>query len=87
MAELYLVWSNEHGAWWGPARTGYVQRIENAGTYTHEQALQICTDAMPGTSARIGMLPEIPVRLADLEFMLQRFAGSYPGHDAEPPER
>ena len=32
------------------------------------------------------MLPELPVRLVDVTFMLQRFAGSYPGHDPEPPD-
>jgi len=82
----YLIWSNEHGAWWGPARTGYVQRIENAGHYTYDQALEICTEAMPGRR-HDEPLREIPVRLVDLTFMLQRHAGTYPGHDPEPAER
>jgi hypothetical protein len=80
----YLIWSNEHRAWWGPGRSGYVTRIEHAGRYSYEQALDICTEAMPGTSRQLGMLPELPVRLVDLTFMLGRFADSYPGHDPEP---
>jgi hypothetical protein len=84
MSEPYLIWSNEHGAWWGPNTVGYVRRIEHAGRYSHEQALHICTNAMPGRRGD-EPLAEIPVRLADLDFMLQRHAGTYPGHDPEPP--
>jgi hypothetical protein len=29
-------------------------------------------------------LNELPVRLEDVEMMLQHFRGSYPGHDPEP---
>jgi hypothetical protein len=81
--DTYLVWSNEHDAWWGPNANGYVRRVEHAGRYTHAQALQICFDAMPG---RFGdeSLQEIPIRLADVESMLQQFADRYPGRDPEP---
>lgn len=85
MTREYLVWSNEHRAWWGPGMRGYVARIENAGRYSHEQAMQICTDAMPG---RLGSEPlhEVPVALEDLRAMLGSFNGIYPGHDPEPQE-
>lgn len=79
----YLIWSNEHRAWWGPARQGYKRRVGDAGRYTQAEALGICTEAMPGTSISLGMLPELPVREEDVTFMLQRFAGLYPGHDPE----
>jgi hypothetical protein len=82
----YLIWANEHRAWWGPGRCGYVRRVEQAGRYSHQQALDICTRAIPGTSLDIGMLPELPVKEEDVVFMLQRFAGTYPGHDPEPVE-
>ena len=84
MADDYLIWSNEHRAWWGPGRAGYVKRVAEAGRYSREEALDICTDAMPGTSRLIGMLPELPVRRADVIFMLGQFAGAFPGHDPEP---
>lgn len=79
----WLIWSNEHRAWWGPAGHGYAARVENAGRYSHAEALDICTDAMPG---RQGSEPlrELPVRLIDVQFMLERFRGNYPGKDPEP---
>jgi hypothetical protein len=80
----YLIWSNEHGAWWGPGRMGYVKRVADAGRYSPREALEICIKAMPGRSGS-EPLREIPVRAIDVEFMLERFAGSYPGHDPEPP--
>lgn len=82
--DVYLIWSNEHGAWWGPNTVGYCRRIEHAGRYTQQQALHICTKAMPGRRGA-DPLNEIPVRLADLSFMLVTFAGTYPGFDPEPP--
>ena len=38
MESKYLIWSNQHGAWWGPNEKGYVQIIDFAGRYTKEQA-------------------------------------------------
>ena len=37
----YLVWSNEHSAWWGPNGCGYTRIIANAGRYDRETALSI----------------------------------------------
>jgi hypothetical protein len=39
---LWLVWSNEHRAWWGPNRSQYYWDITAAGRYTIEEALKIC---------------------------------------------
>lgn len=80
----YLVWSNEHGRWWGPGHCGYVARIADAGRYTERQALEICAEAVPGRRDS-EPLPEIPVLLSNLEIMLKYFAIRYPGHDPEPP--
>jgi len=82
--DVYLVWSAEHEAWWGPGGCGYVRRIAEAGRYSHEQALTICTNAIPGTSTRIGALPELPVRLADLNTMIERYQGTFPHRTVEP---
>jgi hypothetical protein len=84
MSDKYLIWSSEHRAWWGPGRMGYVRRVENAGRYSHEEAMRICTEAMPGTSKLLGMLPELPVPLEDVKVMLEMFSLDYPGHDPEP---
>lgn len=63
----YLIWSNEHQAWWGPGRCGYVRGLTQAGRYTRAEALKICKNAVPGTAADLGMLPEIPVHAMDIE--------------------
>lgn len=39
--ERYVVWSNEHRAWWGPNRCGYTLSIAKAGRYSREEALSI----------------------------------------------
>ncbi|MCR4297541.1 MAG: hypothetical protein NUV75_02125 [Gallionella sp.] len=39
----WLIWSNEHNAWWGPGCCGYPSDIASAGRYTLEQAINICT--------------------------------------------
>jgi hypothetical protein len=84
MPDVYLVWSNDHRRWWAPHRSGYVERIDDAGRYSHAEALEICTDAMAGRRGG-EPLPEIPVRLEDLTFMRQRFGGIHAGIDPEPP--
>jgi hypothetical protein len=80
---MYLIWSNEHKAWWAPDRAGYTNRIARAGRYTHQEALDICYDAMPGNSKLLEMLPEIPVLESDVMTMLERFASRFPGVDAK----
>lgn len=40
-AAKYLVWSNEHRAWWAPDERGYTRRIERAGRYGRAQAIKI----------------------------------------------
>jgi hypothetical protein len=69
----YLVWSHEHRGWWRPRCIGYTPRVSEAGRYTRDGALTICANAIPDTAQRIGALPEIPVRLADLMAMQARF--------------
>jgi hypothetical protein len=36
----YVIWSNEHDAFWGPDRRGYVS-FAHAGRYTREEADEI----------------------------------------------
>ena len=68
--DLYYVWSNEHRAWWAPGRRGYSRGILGAGTYSREQALLICRDAIP-TSLRLGTVSEVPIRKIDVEDFLR----------------
>lgn len=66
MSDTYLVWSNEHRAWWGPFGWGYVKDVELAGRYTRAEALEICTSALDGRN-KSEPLPEIPVREEDVK--------------------
>lgn len=45
MTARYLIWSNQHGAWWGPDRRGYTLMVEEAGRYPLDQARAIVRDA------------------------------------------
>jgi len=49
MEEMYLVWSNEHRAFWGEDRSGYVNDHRKAGRYTLAEATDICRDASYGS--------------------------------------
>jgi hypothetical protein len=39
---LWFIWSNEHKAWWGSCHRGYTADVMVAGTYTTNEALEIC---------------------------------------------
>lgn len=45
---VYLVWSNEHDAWWRPNRCGYTGELWDAGRYTESDAAEICRKASYG---------------------------------------
>jgi hypothetical protein len=69
MADEYLIWSNEHRAWWAVGHMGYSPGLSRAGVYSRAEALRICRDAIP-TAGNIGLISEIPVRRDDIyEFL------------------
>lgn len=43
--QIWLVWSNEHLAWWRPGRSGYTMNYNEAGRYTLVEAVGICNEA------------------------------------------
>lgn len=47
-APSVLIWSNEHGRWWGPNGVGYTDVIEAAGRYTLTAAAAIVDKATVG---------------------------------------
>lgn len=63
MIDQYLIWSNEHRAWWRPNSRGYTIDIGKAGRYTRLDALKHCAtrDQHSGQP-----LPELPIREDDL---------------------
>lgn len=60
----YVIWSNEHRAWWRPDECGYCTILAGAGRYTREDALAICIRARGGR--RFNDNPsEVPVLFED----------------------
>lgn len=55
--DLYLIWSEEHGAWWGPNSHGYTRSMIKAGRYPRQIAEAISASANGG-----GTFCEVPVR-------------------------
>jgi hypothetical protein len=41
----FLIWSNEHHAWWRENESGYTQHIDEAGRYDLEDADRIVAEA------------------------------------------
>lgn len=66
MREPYLVWSNEHRAWWRANGQGYTTSIEHAGIYTRDRALDIARTSRDGWSIH-GVPDEIAVAAADIQ--------------------
>ena len=61
----YLVWSNEHCAWWRANSCGYTVHVEAAGVYGRDEALKISHKGRDGWT--IDRRPdEVPIRLSDL---------------------
>ncbi len=67
--DKFLIWSNEHKAWWRAGGWGYTTALRMAGHFTQQQAIEICRNALP-TATNIGRMSEIPVRLEDIEMVL-----------------
>ena len=60
----YLIWSNEHGAWWRPNSQGYTIHLAAAGRYSRSEALLICSRAHDGWDEG-KVPPEVPVLEGD----------------------
>lgn len=61
----YLVWSNEHRAWWRANSQGYARSILEAGRYTRAEAVDIADKSRNGWKLD-GRPDEIAVAIADL---------------------
>lgn len=59
--DRYLVWSNEHQAWWGPEHRGYTRHIDRAGRYDRAEALSIAGTRDGGWHVRKGNPDEIAI--------------------------
>jgi hypothetical protein len=43
--QLYVIWSEEHGAWWRPKASGYTHFLRQAGRYTQAQVEVVVEEA------------------------------------------
>lgn len=57
----YLIWSNEHNAWWHPDSRGYTVSIESAGRYSLEAAISVCNGANYGWDDDQKIPKELPI--------------------------
>lgn len=55
--DAYLIWSEEHGAWWNPNRAGYTMSMKAAGRYSRDEA-----EAISHSANGHGRFCEVPVR-------------------------
>lgn len=68
---VFLIWSQEHGAWWNPNRAGYTTSMIRAGRYTEAEARAISDSANAG-----GTFCEVPVEVSDdMALLCQRKSG------------
>lgn len=44
----YLIWSNEHNAWWKYNGRGYTTDLGDAGLYEEDEAMEILTASATG---------------------------------------
>jgi hypothetical protein len=65
MEPTYLIWSNEHVAWWAPDSCGYTVSIERAGRYSRTEAIDICKSANFSFMQDTTNPDEIPVLESD----------------------
>jgi len=47
--ERFIVWSNEHRAFWREGFAGYTSDVRQAGVYSRDQAVGIAEKAAPGS--------------------------------------
>lgn len=62
----YLIWSNQHRAWWRPNRQGYTTHLDAAGRYGRDEAIGIARGTRDGWTDRGRVPDEIAIREADV---------------------
>jgi hypothetical protein len=55
----WLIWSNEHDAWWGSLGVGYTRVIGLAGRYKYAQALKNANEHLSSYRPNEVMCPDL----------------------------
>ena len=66
----YVIWSEEHEAWWSPGEAGYTRSLAMAGRYNEGRALEIEERANRHLQPTAGVYHEIA--MPDPEDLLKR---------------
>lgn len=63
---LYLVWSNQHRAWWRPNSAGYTDDVKRAGRYSRAEAISISFRGRDGWDSPKGVPDELAIAERDV---------------------
>lgn len=63
---LYLVWSNQHRAWWRPNSAGYTDDVKRAGRYSRAEAMSISFHGRDGWDSPKGVPDELAIAERDV---------------------
>lgn len=80
--EQYLVWSNQHRAWWRPNSAGYTRDVRAAGRYTRAEAIDISGTARDGWKDPAKIPDELAINIQD---MPPDIFAAMPAHDPASP--
>jgi predicted phosphohydrolase len=64
--ERYLVWSNQHRAWWRPNSHGYTDNVKRAGIYSRAEAISISFRGRDGWDSPKGVPDELAIAERDV---------------------
>lgn len=64
--EEFLVWSNQHRAWWRPKSAGYTTDIRGAGLYSRKEAIEISGQSRDGWGNPADLPCELAIPLSAL---------------------
>lgn len=78
-SEDYLVWSNQHRAWWRPNSCGYTTDIRSAGRYSRDEAISISGQSRDGWGKPNDLPEELAIPISALPKNIRAALPPIPG--------